>query len=111
MRVEVDGVGSSVGRQPIRRYSEKQIYSKTLDFLCIIKCISASVIQSPFHLQVGRRNSKINYKMSGGIDALTLKEEDVTKFLGCSTHLGAQNVDFQMEQYVFKRKPDGEFIW
>lgn len=41
---------------------------------------------------------------------LTLKEEDVTKFLGCSTHLGAQNVDFQMEQYVYKRKPDGVYI-
>ncbi|KAL4239364.1 hypothetical protein ACF0H5_000181 [Mactra antiquata] len=48
--------------------------------------------------------------MSGGLDALALKEEDVTKFLGCSTHLGAQNVDFQMEQYVFKRKPDGVYI-
>ncbi|XP_060588253.1 small ribosomal subunit protein uS2-like [Ruditapes philippinarum] len=48
--------------------------------------------------------------MSGGLDALALKEEDVTKFLGCSTHLGAQNVDFQMEQYVYKRKPDGVYI-
>jgi len=48
--------------------------------------------------------------MSGGLDALALKEEDVTKFLGCSTHLGAQNTDFQMEQYVYKRKPDGIFI-
>ena len=48
--------------------------------------------------------------MSGGIDALALKEEDVTKFLGCSTHLGAQNVDFQMEQYVYKRKPDGMLV-
>jgi len=48
--------------------------------------------------------------MSGGLDVLTLKEEDITKFLGCSTHLGAQNVDYQMEQYVFKRKPDGVYI-
>jgi len=48
--------------------------------------------------------------MSGGLDALTLKEEDVMKFLGCGTHLGAQNADFQMEQYVYKRKPDGVFI-
>ncbi|KAJ8318984.1 hypothetical protein KUTeg_004075 [Tegillarca granosa] len=48
--------------------------------------------------------------MSGGLDVLTLKEEDITKFLACSTHLGAQNVDFQMEQYVFKRKPDGVYI-
>lgn len=45
--------------------------------------------------------------MSGGLDATALKEEDITKFLGCSTHLGASNVDFQMEQYVYKRKPEG----
>jgi len=31
----------------------------------------------------------------------------VTKFLACSTHLGSANVDFQMEQYVYKRKQDG----
>ncbi|KAI8494736.1 PREDICTED: 40S ribosomal protein SA-like [Branchiostoma belcheri] len=48
--------------------------------------------------------------MSGGLDALALKEEDVTKFLACATHLGASNVDFQMEQYVFKRKADGVHI-
>ena len=51
---------------------------------------------------------KINSKMSGGLDALALKEEDVTKYLACSTHLGSTNVDFQMEQYCFKRKPDGK---
>jgi len=48
--------------------------------------------------------------MSGGLDVLALKEEDVTKFLACSTHLGASNCDFQMEQYVFKCKPDGTYI-
>jgi len=48
--------------------------------------------------------------MSGGLDVLALKEEDVTKFLACGTHLGATNVDFQMEQYVYKRKPDGVYI-
>lgn len=48
--------------------------------------------------------------MSGGIDALALKEEDITKFLGCSTHLGSQNADFQMDQYVYKRKQDGVHI-
>ena len=46
--------------------------------------------------------------MSGGIDALALKEEDVQKFLACGTHLGSTNSDFQMMQYVFKRKSDGE---
>jgi len=48
--------------------------------------------------------------MSGGVDCLTLKEEDVTKFLACSTHLGTQNVDFQMESYIYKRKNDGIHI-
>ena len=48
--------------------------------------------------------------MSGGLDVLSLKEDDVTKFLACSSHLGSTNVDFQMEQYVYKRKPDGVYI-
>jgi len=48
--------------------------------------------------------------MSGNLDVLALKEEDVTKFLACSTHLGSTNVDFQMEQYCYKRKPDGTYI-
>ena len=46
--------------------------------------------------------------MSGGLDALALKEEDVSMFLSCTTHLGATNVDFEMEQYVYKCKPDGK---
>ena len=48
--------------------------------------------------------------MSGGLDVLGLKEEDVTKFLACSTHLGSTKVDFQMEQYVYKRRADGIYI-
>jgi small subunit ribosomal protein SAe len=48
--------------------------------------------------------------MSGGLDALALKEEDVTKLIASGAHLGSTNVDFQMEQYVFKRKPDGVYI-
>lgn len=46
--------------------------------------------------------------MSGGIEALQLKEEDVLKLLAAGVHLGASNVDFQMESYVYKRKADGE---
>lgn len=65
------------------------------------------LLYSNITLQVDHRNSPISIKMSGGLDACALKEEDVTKFLGCSTHLGASNVDFQMEQYVYKRKPEG----
>lgn len=49
--------------------------------------------------------------MSGGINQLNLQEDDVQKFLACGTHLGATNVDFQMEQYVFKRKPDGNLVF
>lgn len=48
--------------------------------------------------------------MSGGIEALQLKEEDVVKLLAAGVHLGASNVDFQMENYVYKRKTDGK-IW
>nr|CAB3265777.1 40S ribosomal protein SA-like [Phallusia mammillata] len=48
--------------------------------------------------------------MSGGIDALSLKEEDVTKMLGATTHIGASNCDFQMEQYIYKQRQDGVFI-
>lgn len=47
--------------------------------------------------------------MSGGLDVLSLKEDDVTKMLAAYTHLGAENVNFQMEQYVYKKKSDGKF--
>ncbi|KAL8593313.1 hypothetical protein ACOMHN_009966 [Nucella lapillus] len=45
--------------------------------------------------------------MSGGLDVLALKDEDVTKLLAASVHQGSTNEDFQMKQYIFKRKPDG----
>ena len=50
--------------------------------------------------------------MSGepAVDILQLKEEDVIKFLLSGTHLGSNNVDFQMQSYVYKRKPDGTYI-
>lgn len=48
--------------------------------------------------------------MSGGLDVLGLKEDDVLKLLASGTHIGASNLDFQMEQYVFKRKADGVCI-
>lgn len=38
---------------------------------------------------------------------LNLKEDDVTKMLAACTHLGTNNVNFQMEHYVYKRRPDG----
>lgn len=48
--------------------------------------------------------------MSGGLDVLQMKEEDVLKFLAAGTHLGGTNLDFQMEQYVYKRKSDGKCL-
>jgi len=48
--------------------------------------------------------------MSGGLDVLALKEDDVTKLLAAGTHLGNANVDFQMAQYVYKTKADGKYI-
>lgn len=38
---------------------------------------------------------------------MSLKEEDVTKMLSACVHIGSENVDFQMEQYVYKRRQDG----
>ena len=35
---------------------------------------------------------------------------DVLKFLAAGTHLGGTNLDFQMEQYIYKRKRDGIYI-
>lgn len=49
--------------------------------------------------------------MSGGLDVLSLKEDDVTKMLTACTHIGSDNVDYQMEQYVYKRRPDGKNIY
>jgi len=48
--------------------------------------------------------------MSGNCDAMQLRQEDVVKFLVCQTHVGARNVDHQMESYVYQRKADGIYI-
>uniref|UniRef100_A0A0B6Y989 Small ribosomal subunit protein uS2 n=1 Tax=Arion vulgaris TaxID=1028688 RepID=A0A0B6Y989_9EUPU len=48
--------------------------------------------------------------MSGGLEVLSMKEEDMLKLLAAGVHLGSTNVDHQMLQYIFKRKPDGIFI-
>lgn len=48
--------------------------------------------------------------MSGGVSALSLKQDDVAKFLASNTHIGSTTMDFQMEQYVYKRRSDGIFL-
>lgn len=45
--------------------------------------------------------------MSEGLKALQLQQQDVKYFLAAHTHIGSSNVNFQMEQYVFKRRSDG----
>ncbi len=47
--------------------------------------------------------------MSAAKGVLSLQEEDLTKILVANAHLGSQNLDFQMEQYVFKRKNNGNY--
>lgn len=48
--------------------------------------------------------------MSGGLKVLALQKEDVTKMLAAASHLGAGNVKFQMENYVFKKRSDHSII-
>jgi len=48
--------------------------------------------------------------MSGGLEVLSLKEDDVQKFLASGAHIGSSNMDYQMTQYIYKRKPDGSYI-
>jgi small subunit ribosomal protein SAe len=48
--------------------------------------------------------------MSGGLDALALRDDDVSKMLAATTHLGSENTDYQMQQYVYKRRSDGVHV-
>lgn len=48
--------------------------------------------------------------MSGALDVLQMKKEDVFKFPSPGTHLGGTSLDFQMEQYICERKSDGKYI-
>jgi small subunit ribosomal protein SAe len=53
-------------------------------------------------------NSLIKFdKMSGGLEVLKLQEEDITKMLAATTHIGSENSETTMEQYIFKRRSDG----
>lgn len=38
---------------------------------------------------------------------LTQDEKDLQMMLACLVHYGSKNADFQMEPYIWKRKPDG----
>lgn len=45
--------------------------------------------------------------MSGGLDILKPQESDITKMLAATTHLGSENSETTMEQYIFKKRNDG----
>jgi len=45
--------------------------------------------------------------MSGGLDALAITEDDITKMLAATTHIGSENSETTMEQYIFKKRNDG----
>ncbi len=47
------------------------------------------------------------FKMSGGLEILAMKEDDVTKMLAAGVHLGDSNVNYQMEQYIYSVRSDG----
>merc|ERR1712079_139505 len=49
-------------------------------------------------------------KMSGGLDAMKAQEADITKMLAATTHLGSENSETTMMQYIFKRRTDGVHI-
>lgn len=39
-----------------------------------------------------------------------LTDEDALRLFVCDSQIGSTNVDFQSEQYVYKRKKDGNFL-
>ena len=45
--------------------------------------------------------------MSGGLEVLKLQESDIAKMLLATTHIGSENSEATMEQYVFKRRTVG----
>ena len=48
--------------------------------------------------------------MSGGLDVLKATEDDITKMLAATTHIGSENSETTMEQYIFKRRFNGKLI-
>jgi len=48
--------------------------------------------------------------MSGGLAILAPKEDDITKLLMASAHIGTKNTDNNMKKYVYKRRQDGTNI-
>jgi len=45
--------------------------------------------------------------MSGGLEVLKAQEADITKMLAAMTHIGSENSETTMMQYIYKRRQDG----
>ena len=50
----------------------------------------------------------LNIMIGGFANALTLQEDDITKMLAATTHIGSENSETTMEQYVFKKRNNGK---
>ena len=48
--------------------------------------------------------------MSGVLDVLQVKKEDVLQFCAAGTQLGGTNLDFQMDRSIYRRKSDCIYI-
>lgn len=45
--------------------------------------------------------------MSSGLDVFNLTDDEAMKLLVCESHIGTKTLDYQMENYVWKRRSDG----
>merc|ERR1711988_664227 len=48
--------------------------------------------------------------MSNSYAILAPSADDITKMVMAGTHLGTKNCNFQMQKYVYKRRPDGVHV-
>merc|ERR1711881_206772 len=67
-------------------------------------------------LKKAKKVQKKNYQkptknMSNGHSALELKADDARKILAAKMHLGSNNCNYQMNQYVFKRSSTGAHVF
>jgi len=45
--------------------------------------------------------------MSSGLAILQPEEADISRLINATTHIGSTNVNYQMQQYIYKRRADG----
>lgn len=45
--------------------------------------------------------------MSGSLEVMQPRDSDIKQMLAATTHIGSENSETTMEQYIFKRRNDG----